>query len=168
MSMFRKLLITSGIFAAPIAASIVASAPVIAQQKAAGRYTMHQTDDGMLRLDTQTGAVSLCSRADDTWACKPMVDKKAANDEIARLQKENKELRSEVNRLDKMLGMGGPKANNDADPPRPGGGSGPNSFRLPTEKEVDHALNYFERMLRKFQDRLKKLEQGQNNEPKQL
>ncbi|MEM8975102.1 MAG: hypothetical protein AAGD43_23835 [Pseudomonadota bacterium] len=166
MSMFRKSLIASGIFAVPVAIGMAISAPVVAQQTTGGRYTMHQTDDGMLRLDTQTGAVSLCSRTDDAWACKPMADKKSANDEIARLQKENKELRSEVNRLDKMLGMGSPKSNSEADPPRPGGS--PNSFRLPTEKEVDQALNYFERMLRKFQDRLKKLEQGQSNEPKQL
>ena len=58
------------------------------------------------------------------------------------------------------------KPKSEIDPPRPGGET--HAFRLPSEKEVDQALNYFERMLRKFQDRLKKLEQGQGDQPKQL
>ena len=37
-------------------------------------------------------------------------------------------------------------------------------FKLPSEKEVDQALDYFERMLKKFQDRLKRLE-GKTEKP---
>lgn len=166
MSKFSKLLIVSGIFAAPLAVSMLVVSPGIAQDTAGGRYTMHQTDDGMVRLDTQTGAVSLCSKSGDAWACKPMSDDRASSKELDRLQKENSELRAEVKRLDKMLGVDGTKPNGEIDPPRPGGEK--HSFRLPNEKEVDQALDYFERMLRKFQDRLKKLEQGQGEQPKQL
>ena len=166
MSNVSKLLTVSGIFAAPLAVAMITASPSLAQDTAAGRYTMHQTDEGMLRLDTQTGAVSLCSKVDDAWACKPMADKRAANKEIDRLRKENSELRAEVKRLDKMLGVDGLKPKSEIDPPRPGGET--HAFRLPSEKEVDQALNYFERMLRKFQDRLKKLEQGQGDQPKQL
>ena len=166
MSKISKLLIISGIFAAPLAVAMIAALPSSAQDNAGGRYTMHQTDDGMLRLDTQTGDVSLCSKADDAWACKPMADDRATTKELERLRKENSQLRGEVSRLDKMLGVDGSKPNGEVDPPRPGGQK--HSFRLPSEKEVDQALNYFERMLRKFQDRLNKLEQGQGNQPKQL
>jgi len=166
MSKFSKLLIVSGIFAAPLAVAMIAASPISAQDTAAGRYTMHQADDGMLRLDTQTGDVSLCSKANDAWACKPMADDRATAKELERLRKENTELRAEVGRLDKMLGVDGSKPNAEMDPPRPGGEK--HAFRLPSEKEVDQALNYFERMLKKFQDRLKKLEQGQGDQPKQL
>lgn len=166
MAVSRKSLILSSLLAASVAASGLVAAPSFAQQSTAGRYTMHQTDDGMLRLDTHTGAVSLCSKIQDSWACKPMADENASTKEIDRLRNENSRLRAEVDRLDKMLGLGGSRPGTEADPPRPG--SQQHSFRLPSEKEVDQALNYFERMLKKFQDRLKKLEQGQGNEPKQL
>lgn len=166
MSKFRKLLIFSSIFSVPVAFCLAASLPAAAQNTSAGRYTMHQTDDGMLRLDTQTGAVSLCNKTEETWACKPMADEKASSEAMEQLRQENSQLRAEVNRLDKMLGLGTPRPGGNVDPPRPGNQQP--SFRLPSEKEVDQALNYFERMLRKFQDRLKKLEQGQSNEPKQL
>ena len=166
MSNVSKLLTASGILAVPLAVAIVSTSPSSAQDTAAGRYTMHQTDEGMLRLDTQTGDVSLCSKANDAWACKPMADERATNQELERLRKENSELRAEVKKLDKMLGVDSAKPNGEVDPPRPGGEK--HAFRLPSEKEVDQALNYFERMLRKFQDRLKKLEQGQGEQPKQL
>ena len=44
----------------------------------------------------------------------------------------------------------------------------PSDFKLPTEKEVDQALDYFERMLKKFQDRLKRLERKSETPERQL
>ena len=41
-------------------------------------------------------------------------------------------------------------------------------FKLPTEQEVDQALDYFERMLKKFQDRLKRLERKSETPERQL
>ena len=32
-----------------------------------GRYTFNQVADGMLRLDTRTGQVSLCAKKDTGW-----------------------------------------------------------------------------------------------------
>jgi hypothetical protein len=144
-----------------LAGMILAGAPASAQDAAAGRYTMHPSDDGFVRLDTVTGAVAMCQKTNDKWQCVPM-DGAVASDrsEIARLSKENEELRAEIKRLDDMLGLDRQPDGRRPDPPRPGGSNG-QAFRLPSEKEVDQALDYFETMLRKFQERLKRLEQKQ-------
>ncbi len=132
-----------------------------------GRYTMHKTDDGFVRLDTQTGALALCRKYDQAWSCRPMADAGASSSsEVEQLRRENRELRAEIKRLDGLLGLNDRSGPNQVDPPRPGGKG--HAFRLPSEKEVDKALDYFENMLRKFQDRLKKLERDQGGDSKQL
>lgn len=124
--------------------------PAMAQDSAGGRYTMQKADNGFIRLDTLTGAVAMCAKKDSGWTCDPVADTAAASRaEIEELKRQNSELREEVRRLEDLLGLNG-------GPPR-----GPrHSFRLPSEKEVDDALNYFERMMRKLQDRLQRLEQN--------
>jgi len=128
---------------------------------------MHPADDGFLRLDTMTGAVSHCQKDSDKWKCQPMDGAQSSDrNEIARLEKQNSGLKGEIKRLEEMIGLKGPGDGKRADPLRPGGQK--HSFRLPSEKEVDQALNYFEKMLRKFQDRLKRLEREQGTETKPL
>ena len=62
-----------------------------------GRYTFNRVDDGYLRLDQQTGQVSLCNRRSVGWACYPVPDERAAlEEEIARLQKDNAALKKEM------------------------------------------------------------------------
>lgn len=129
-----------------MAAILLAASTATAQDGRAGRYTMHKSDDGFVRLDTQTGAVSLCQKSQTGWGCRDMAGT-GSSGSATRLAAENKELRAEVKRLEELLEMrGGSKRSS-----RP-------EFKLPTEQEVDQALNYFERMLKKFQDRLKRLE----------
>ena len=51
----------------------------------------------MLRLDTRTGAVSLCAKKDAGWACNAVPDERAAlENEIARLQRENGALKKDM------------------------------------------------------------------------
>src|ERR1044071_1397638 len=62
-----------------------------------GRYTFSQVPDGMLRLDTRTGAVSLCAKKEAGWACNTVPDERAAlENEIARLQRENGTLKKDM------------------------------------------------------------------------
>lgn len=145
---------------AAVAAFAACATTAVAEEPRAGRYSMYKADDGFVRLDTQTGAMSLCRRVDDDWSCRPMASSGAAKgSEVEQLRAENERLAAEVKRLEGLLGL-------EADPPRPGGDK--HAFRLPSEKEVDQALDYFENMLRKFQERLKRLERGREAEPKQL
>ena len=116
-----------------------------------GRYTFSPVTDGMLRLDTRTGAVSLCARKEAVWSCNSVPDERAALDnEIARLQRENGALKKD------MLARG---------LPLPGGvvGGAPADQRelnlkvpLPSDAEIDRVMSAFERMWRRLIDMAKR------------
>ena len=100
---------------------------------------MTPTEKGFLRLDTQTGAVSLCSRSDGRWVCEAVADDTSSlRDEVARLSRENEALRRRLAELE-------------------GRKSGRPGLALPSEQEVDKALSLMERFLRKFRDMAKRL-----------
>jgi hypothetical protein len=115
------------------------------------RFTMSPADGGFLRLDKKTGAVSMCARAGDSWACKPVEDRTAPTPsaELSRLEQENTDLKDRVKALEEALGTA--KTPPSAGPP---GGK----MDLPTEQEVDQALDYFERVYKKVRDRMKDLD----------
>lgn len=155
-------------WALALAAAAVASAtgPVSAQTTPPAsqdsRFTLVPAPDekGFMRMDNMTGAVSLCSRIDNEWACRALPDdQKSLQERLARLENENKSLKEENRRLEDVMGLnpepkpgaGAPDANQ---PLAPGG-----NFKLPSEKDVDQAFDYFEGMLKKFRERLRKLEE---------
>jgi len=110
-----------------------------------GRFAMHKTDDGMLRLDTQTGAVSLCTLRDATWSCSRVADDSAGTDTtIVELRAENRKLKDEVERLKADL-----DTRQDAllDAPR---------RSIPSDRELDQAFGFVEGILKRF----KKLVEG--------
>ena len=62
-----------------------------------GRYALSPVADGVIRLDTRTGAVSTCSNTGTGWACYAVPDERAALDaEIGRLQADNEKLKAEL------------------------------------------------------------------------
>lgn len=118
-----------------------------------GRYALQAIDGGILRLDTETGTMALCTRQGSQLACEAVAVAEP-DKEVERLGRENRDLRAEVKRLEDLL----------ANPPQAPGSQarrGP-KFELPTEEDVDKALNYVERMFKKFRDRLKDLEGGRS------
>jgi len=154
----------AGVRGAALLVVLAASlSPVNAAEEAVGRYQMKPTDDGFIRLDTQTGAVSLCSRSAGDWACRGLPDdQKALHDKIARLEEQNRSLEDENRRLEDVMGLnpGQPESGAlNGSVPQPG-----NKFALPNEKDVDKAFDYFEGLLKKFRERLKKLEEPKKNE----
>lgn len=132
--------------------AVMAFAPAAHAQTAPdsenGRYSFSQVSDGMLRLDTRTGQVSLCARKDAGWACNAVPDERQAlESEIARLQRENGALKKD------MLARG---------LPLPGGvASAPSAERqrelnlkvpLPSDAEIDRVMSAFEKMWRRIQE----------------
>src|SRR6202171_4219279 len=62
-----------------------------------GRYALAPVADGVIRLDTRTGAVSTCNNTGTGWACYAVPDERAALDaEIGRLQADNEKLKTEL------------------------------------------------------------------------
>lgn len=148
--------------------SLVLSFAAAGAEEAAGRYTMTPTDGGFIRLDTQTGAMSLCTNKDGSWACRAMPDdQKALQDHVARLEAEVKSLKDENKRLEDVLGLNPDKPKDGPGLAAPQDGTTPapppQSFKLPSEKDVDKAFDYFEGLLKKFKDRLKKLEEQEKS-----
>ena len=111
-----------------------------------GRYTMHPADGGFLRLDTQTGQMSMCQRsagsAGGAWNCSMLPDERVA------LERENQDLKTAVKRLEDLAGVAGPREADDKGP----------MARLPTEDDVDKAMSYVQRMLKKFREKVRELE----------
>jgi hypothetical protein len=103
-----------------------------------GRYRMLPTAEGFLKLDTRSGAVSECRRGVDTYQCRLVPDEQnALQAEIDRLAKENADLREQ-------LAKAGPPL------PESPGERTKTSPILPRDEEIDRALGYMEKFLRRF------------------
>ena len=104
---------------------------------ASGRYAMTPVDGGFLRMDTDTGTVSLCARKTGNWSCETVPDDyKTIQKEADRLAHENASLRRELSELRR-----------DGGPPSK---SSERKLELPSEEEVDKAIGQLEKYLKKF------------------
>ncbi|MGL4636506.1 MAG: hypothetical protein ACRCWF_11035, partial [Beijerinckiaceae bacterium] len=80
--LLAAMLVLSGAFA---------SSTATAQTNA--RFSFQPVEGGMMRLDTETGQVSLCTRTGSDFTCRSVADDRAAlDDEITRLKRENESL----------------------------------------------------------------------------
>lgn len=129
-----------------------------------GRFTMSPVDGGaFVRLDTETGAMSICRPERTELICRPAAGDDTANrEEFERLRRENLALKAEIRRLEELLlpTERGP----DGKPPNPGQARPP-VLQLPTEEDVDRAMGYLERLFKRFQERMKDLEPKDKGTP---
>jgi hypothetical protein len=94
---------------------------MVTPASAQDRYKMQETENGIIRLDTQTGAVSHCTFEDKTLTCSTATDDKASyEEEIERLSSENKTLRKRA----------GVKSDDELD--------------LPSEAEIEQTVDVIE------------------------
>lgn len=129
------------------------------------RFTIAPTDGGFLRLDRQTGAVAICAKKADEWACRPIDDQTASGAaERAQLEAENRTLKARVKELEDFL----VSKSFTPPPPPPHDGSaaeGPPGgvSRLPTDAEIDEALDYMSRVYKKIRDHVRALDKPSSN-----
>lgn len=113
-------------------------------QDDAERFRLEKTDDGYVRMDTQTGEMSICEQRAGQLVCRLAADERSAfQDEIDRLSGSVKALEDRVTALEKA-------------PALPG---------LPTEEEFDKTMGYMQRFLRGFMDIVKDLDSDKQPPP---
>jgi hypothetical protein len=109
-----------------IVSACLVTGPALAQTT--GRFSFQPVDGGTMRLDTETGHVSLCTGAGSQLVCRSVADDRAAlDDEINRLKRENDSLRQAVAK----------------------GGTSPR-LSLPSDEDIDKAMGLFEKMMRRM------------------
>jgi hypothetical protein len=125
-----------------------------------GRYALAPVADGVVRLDTRTGAVSTCSDKGAGWACYTVPDERAALDaEIGRLQKDNEDLRTQLaarpqtppGKTDEAL----PKQDlpkQDSLKPKSAEGERKIEIPLPSDRDVDRVMSLVEGAWRRLVD----------------
>jgi len=110
-----------------------------------GRYSFNKVQDGYVRLDGQTGQVSLCNRRSVGWACQAVPEDRAVlENEIARLRMENAALKKD------LLSRGLPLPTGAVPEPTARGGDG--NLRLPSNADIDRMMNLVGKMWRRLVD----------------
>jgi hypothetical protein len=115
-----------------------------------GRYSLQPSGDGMVRLDTRTGAVSTCANSSTGWACYLAPDeRKAMDEEIGRLQAENEKLKAQLASVNPgKAGETSPKA----DVPKSAEGERKIEIPLPSDQDMDRVMSFLERAWRQLVD----------------
>lgn len=114
------------ILAIGIAAASLTGALFVAESaKAQQRFQLERTDRGIVRLDTETGAITTCRDENDELTCRMAPDERAAYETELNL------LEKRVTALEERLSQTPPD-------------------RLPSDAEVDRSLSIMERFMRTF------------------
>jgi hypothetical protein len=128
-----------------------------------GRYALSPIPDGVIRLDTRTGAVSTCNNAGAGWACYSVPDeRKALDEEIGRLQADNEKSRAELEKLRAELAARAPTAEGKTDEalpksdslkkPEPKVAEGERRIEipLPSDRDMDRVMSFLEQAWRRL------------------
>jgi hypothetical protein len=121
-----------------------------------GRYALSPVVDGVIRLDTRTGAISTCSNTGTGWACYAAPDERAALDaEIGRLQADNEKLKADLaareptvaGKIDEPL----PKTDSlKKSEPKVTEGERKIEIPLPSDRDMDRVMSFLERAWRRL------------------
>ena len=126
-----------------------------------GRYALSPTADGVLRLDTRTGAISTCNNSGAGWACYAVPDERAAMDnEIGRLQGDIVRLQADNERLKADLASREPTVPGKIEEPLPKSDSLKPAepkvaerkleIPLPSDRDMDRMMSFLESAWRRL------------------
>jgi flagellar motility protein MotE (MotC chaperone) len=123
-------------------ASLVAAS---AYSEETDRYRLEKSDNGYVRMDKQTGAMSICQEHSGQLVCKLAADERAAyQDEIDRLQASMKAMDERVTKLENSL-------------------SARLESKLPSEEDFNQTMNYMERFVRGFMGIMKDMDKDKGD-----
>ncbi|PBC01524.1 hypothetical protein [Mesorhizobium sp. WSM3860] len=109
------------------------------------RYRLEKSANGYVRMDTQTGAMSVCEERSGQLVCKMAADERSAfQDEIDRLQSTVKALDERVAKLENSL-------------------SARLESQLPSEEDFNKTMSYMERFFRSFMDIVKDIDRQEGD-----
>lgn len=104
------------------------------------RYTLEKTEDGYVRLDTQTGEMSICKETEAQLVCRAAADERAAlQDEIDRFATRLSEIEKRLAALESSAFL------------KPG-------ELLPSEEQLDQSLETMEKFMRRFMEMMRDVE----------
>ncbi|WP_321338572.1 hypothetical protein [Breoghania sp.] len=121
------------------------------------RYTLRETANGWLRLDRETGLVSLCRAKYGGWICAPVPDATQVYEAEAKaLQEERDRLKARVSQLEARLEAAGGNAPGDTEANDPNETAPPKAapaqplITPEEERELDRFMAFSERAMRRF------------------
>ncbi len=143
-----------------VAAVLYAAAPALADDATpdtdGGRYVFTKEVDGFMRLDTQTGEVSLCSQKSVGWACEAAPEDRAVlESEIARLRTENAALKKNLllRGLPLPAGIMPEPLTQNGEPQ-----NGISSLHLPSDADIDRMVTFMDRVWHRLVDAVERVQ----------
>jgi hypothetical protein len=119
-------------------AALLLPAPLLAAEPDTTRFQLERSGDHFVRLDKQTGAMSLCEEKDGSLVCRMAADERAAyEDELDRLS-------------DRVSALENKSIVNKA---------------LPTDAEIDRSISIMEKMMRSFMGVVKQFQEDEKPAP---
>ena len=136
-----------------LAAVLSLAAPAAGQDASApsGRYQIAPDEDGFVRLDTRTGAMTHCGKRDGAWRCDVLAEERSDLEQrIDALAGKVDSLSAEIARLADRLA---------AVEAGPGAAASPGAAPSPDarDEDFDEALSFAERLMRRFFELVREL-----------
>lgn len=152
---------------AGVVAALALALPVLADDSipdnAGGRYIFNKTAEGVVRLDTQSGEVALCSQRTVGWACTTAPEDRALlESEIARLRTENAALKKDLLARGLPLPQGimpEPPAT-QSNPAQNQTSQNNITVPLPSDADIDRVTAFANRMWHRFKDMVEHAQQA--------
>ncbi|AZO49113.1 MAG: hypothetical protein EOS54_06930 [Mesorhizobium sp.] len=133
-----------------IPAALFSLVAVSAFSEETDRYRLEKSANGYVRMDTQTGAMSICEERSGQLVCKMAADERAAfQDEVDKLQTSVKALDERVAKLENSL-------------------SARLESQLPSEEDFNKTLGYMEQFFRTFKDIVKDMDKENGDDGARL